>query len=96
MAWRYTKSELAFESPCLRDWPARHKFLLIATLAYAFLLSLLKPALHTLCQALLAAGCHRTGKRSRETSAPLYRLRIALGRLWLAHPPPFLARLNSG
>jgi hypothetical protein len=96
MAWRFTKSELAFECPRLRDWPARHKFLLIVTLVYAFLLSLLKPAFHSLCQALLAAGCHRTGKRSRETSAPLYRLRIALGRLWLAHPPPFLARLNSG
>ncbi len=37
--------------------------------------------------------CHRTGKRSRETPAPLYRLRIALSFLWLSHPPPFLSYL---
>ena len=39
---------------------------------------------------LLRYFCHRTGKRARETPSPLYRLRMALSRLWLAYPakPP--------
>ena len=41
MSLRFTKSEMAFESPRLHAWEARLKFLLIASLAYAFLLSLL-------------------------------------------------------
>lgn len=41
MFLRFTKSEMAFESPHLQAWEARLKFLLIATLAYAFLLYLL-------------------------------------------------------
>ena len=90
---RYTKSELAFESPRVFQWTARHKLLLIAALAYAFLLSLLAPALESLRTWLLLTFCHRTGKRSRETPAPLYRLRFALSYLWLTHPPPFLSLL---
>ena len=41
MSLRFTKCEMAFESPRLLAWQARLKFLLIASLAYAFLLSLL-------------------------------------------------------
>src|SRR5262249_49405140 len=41
MSLRFTKSEMAFESPRLLAWQAGLKFLLIASLAYAFLLSLL-------------------------------------------------------
>lgn len=41
MSLRITKSEMPFESPRLIHWEARLKFLLIAALAYAFLLSLL-------------------------------------------------------
>lgn len=93
MAIRYNKSELAFESPRLLQWQSRHKLLLIAGLAYAFLLSLLAPTLETLCAWLLLTFCHRTGKRSRVTPAPLYRLRIALSFLWLFHPPPFFSYL---
>jgi hypothetical protein len=92
MSIRYTKSELAFESPRLLQWQHRKKLLLIATLAYAFLLSLLKPAFATLRHWLLRTFCHRTGKRSRNTPAPLYRLRLALSLLW-SHPPPFLSAL---
>jgi hypothetical protein len=44
MSIRYTKSELAFESPRLVHWQHRKKLLLIATLAYAFLISLLNPS----------------------------------------------------
>ena len=93
MAIRYNKSELAFESPRVFKWNSRHKLLLIAGLAYAFLLSLLIPARMALASWLLFTFCHRTGKRSRETPAPLYRLRFALSFLWLTHPPPFLSHL---
>jgi len=86
MAWRYTKSELAFESPRLHRWHHRLKLLLIATLAYAFLLSLLDPTLTAFRQRLLRTFCHRTGKRCRDASTPLYRLRHALATLWLAFP----------
>lgn len=97
MSFRYTKSELAFESPRLWTWDRRLKLLLLATLAYAFLLTLLREAWETLRVWLLRQFCHRTGKRARETPSPLYRLRTALGRLWLAHPaaPPGLAQ-NPG
>lgn len=93
MAIRYHKSELAFESPRLFQWQSRHKLWLIASLAYAFLLSLLTSSLATLCAWLLRTFCHRTGKRSRETPTPLYRLRLALAFLWLTHPPPFFSYL---
>jgi hypothetical protein len=86
MAWRYSKSELAMESPRLWSWANRLKLLLIATLAYAFLLSLLAPEALRLW--LLKHWCHRTGKRCRDASTPLYRLRSALSSLWLAYPPP--------
>jgi hypothetical protein len=36
---------------------------------------------------LLRQWCHRTGKRYREITAPLYRLRWALSRLWQTSPP---------
>lgn len=93
MAIRYHKSELAFESSRLFKWSSRHKLLLIAALAYACLLSLLEPALTHISAWLLRTFCHRTGKRSRNTPAPLYRLRLALSFLWLFHPPPFFSYL---
>lgn len=86
MAWRYTKSDLAFESPRLHRWEHRLKLLLIATLAYAFLLSLLDPLLNDFRHRLLRHFCHRTGKRCRDAATPLYRLRAALAKLWTAHP----------
>lgn len=86
MAWRYSKSELAMESPRLWWWQNRLKLLLMATLAYAFLLSLLP--IDSLRNWLLRYWCHRTGKRCRDASTPLYRLRSAISRLWLAYPPP--------
>lgn len=93
MAIRYNKCELAFESPRLLHWQARQKLLWIAALAYAFLLSLLRPVCAPLVSWLLHTFSHRTGKRSRDTPTPLYRLRFALAFLWLSHPPPFLSRL---
>lgn len=94
MSLRFTKSEMAFESPRLIRWEARLKFLLIASLAYAFLLSLLSNT--DFLFAFLSRYCHRTGKWSREISAPLYRLRLALSRLWLFVRPHSLPTLISG
>jgi hypothetical protein len=96
--WRYSKSELACESPRLWLWETRRKLLLLASLAYAFLLSLLDEAAAPVRAWLLRCWCHRTGKRSRETSTPLYRLRAALSRLWLAYRPvlPNWLLQNSG
>jgi len=91
---RYSKSELAFESPRCLAWERRAKLLAIAALVQAFLLSLLDDRLQPLRTWLLDHWCHRTGKRSRSTAAPLYRLRLALSQLWLAFRPFSLPRLN--
>ncbi len=94
MSLRFTKTEMAFESPHLLLWQARLKFLLIASLAYAFLLSLL-PNSDFVFQ-LISTFCHRTGKWSQGTLTPLYRLRLALSRLWLLFRPHSLPSLTSG
>lgn len=93
---RYSKSELAFESPRLLAWEQRAKLLALAALVQAFLFSLLSEVLRPLRAWLLEQWCPRTGQRSRETQAPLYRLRLALSQLWLAYRPLTLPRLNSG
>jgi hypothetical protein len=81
-SFRYAKCELALECPRLRSLEARLKLLGMVMVVYAFLLSLLDPIHQELTQALLRFKCHRTGKRYKETLAPLYRLRWALSRLW--------------
>ena len=96
MAFRFNKCELGMESPRLWTWERRLKLLSLVTLAYAFLLSMLNSKMHEIVEVLLTYFCHRTGKRSRETSAPLYRLRAALSRLWLAFPPhPYIGIQTS-
>lgn len=96
--WRASKSELAFESPRVEDWDVRLKLLLLACLAYAFLLHLLDRSFDELRAYLLRNWCHRTGKRYQTVAAPVYRLRSALSRLWQATPPPgdHQPVLNSG
>jgi hypothetical protein len=98
LVWRYSKSELAFESLRVVDWEVRRKLLLLATLAYAFLLQLLDRSWDDLRAFLLRNWCHRTGRRYRGVAAPLYRLRSALSRLWQTAPPPGQHQplLNSG
>lgn len=97
MAWRFGKTELAMQSPRLWSWENRLKLLLIVSLAYAFLLSLLDPLLKDLRDTLLQRFCPRTGKRSRDSPTPLYRIRTALSYLCLCTSSPFLAlRQNSG
>ena len=93
---RFEKSELAFESPRLQEWEPRRKFLLIAALVHAFLILLLAPRFVQLKLWLLDTGCHRTGKWSRDASAPLYRLRLALSQLWRDFFPSHPPLLNSG
>ena len=92
MCYRACKSDLAMESPRLWFWENRLKLLLMVSLVYAFLLSLLAPHLAPLVQQLLRNWCHRTGERYRQAAIPLSRLRSALSALWLSHPPV----LNSG
>jgi hypothetical protein len=95
MCFRFQKSELALESPRIYAWRHRIKLLLLVSLAYAFLLSLLNQRHALLRNTLLDTFDHRTGKRCRETPAPLYRLRHALARLWSTYPLSFVYR-NSG
>ena len=95
MAWRFSKSELAMESPRLWFWENRLKLLAVVSLAYAFLLSLLEPDVKWLRDALLKRYCPRTGKRSRDASAPLYRLRAAICFLFLSLRTPLLPQLQS-
>jgi hypothetical protein len=85
MAFRFGKSELALESPRLWTWERRLKLMLMVTLAYAFLLTLLDDSLIWLKEWLLKHFCHRTGRRNKEAATPLYRLRDALSKLWSRH-----------
>jgi hypothetical protein len=87
MTWRYSKSELAMQSPRLWFWDNRLKLLLIVSVAYAFLLGLLELPEGVLYDCLLRQWCHRTGRWVDAVRLPLYRLRSALSRLWQAHPP---------
>lgn len=97
MAFRFCKTELAMQSPRLWAWENRLKLLLMVSLAYAFLLTLLDPLLKPFRNALLQRFCPRTGTRSRESPTPLYRIRIALDYLFLCTGPPFLSlRESSG
>ena len=89
MTYRYAKTELAIESPRLWSWQNRIKLMMMVALVYAFLLSLLDSQLEVLRAWLFRHWCHRTGKRYKDFTLPLYRLRSALSRLWLSHPPTF-------
>ncbi len=73
------------ESPRRWTWERRVKLLLLVTLVYGFLLSLLEGGLEKVCKAVLRAGCDGIEKRSRATATPRYRLRLALARFWQDH-----------
>ncbi|MDQ5853048.1 MAG: hypothetical protein M3380_13475 [Chloroflexota bacterium] len=62
------------------------------------MLTLLAPALLELRPWLLRYWCHRTGQWQARVRTPLYRLRAALSRLWLAHlgSPYAVPWQNSG
>lgn len=86
MVFRFGKSELAMESPRLWTMERREKLLLLVSLGQAFFLSLLADAWEVIRLWLLRQFCHRTGKKNKEATAPLYRLRTAISRLFLAYP----------
>ncbi len=88
-SFRFQKTELQIESLRLQDWESRRKMLLLVTLAYSFLLSLLACSLSLARSHLLAQWCQRADWRLWTAKAPLYRLRWALSRLWQTHPPRF-------
>jgi hypothetical protein len=92
--FRFSKAELGMESARLMFWENRMKLLQIVALIYAFLLSLLREHFKAKIELLLRMGCHRTGKRCREVSTPLYRIRLALANLWNFYLSAPL--LNSG
>jgi hypothetical protein len=94
MSWRFLKSELGLECPRVRSWEVREKLLMMAVLPYAFLLSFLTPAHETVRYWLLESWCHRRGRRAAATLCPLYRLRLALSRLWSSYRPQW-TRLGS-
>lgn len=83
---RFGTSELGIERVRVRDAAARRKLLALASLAYAFLVTLYGDGHHPLLPALLR-WAHRTGRQARDAWRPLYRLRAALANLWSAHPP---------
>lgn len=63
MAYRFGKSELAMQSPRLWFSTRREKLLLMASLPYAFLLSLLRPE----AAALRVVGAHRRSDYSTNS-----------------------------
>jgi len=79
--WRFSKSELAIQSPRLWFWLNRLKLMMMVALIYAFLLQLLAVDQTDYRLALLRRWCHRTGKRCQSALTPLYRLRAALAAL---------------
>ena len=75
--FRFLKSEMALESPRLWFWDNRMKLMAIVTLAYDFLLYLMSNW-KSIIPIFFKRWCHRTGKRYRDASIPLYRLRLAI------------------
>jgi Transposase DDE domain len=92
MAFRNLKSEMAIQSLRVYDWEARLKLLGLLTLAYAFLMDLMRQEGRTARDWLIEYACHRTGCHLREVEIPFTRLRIALAKLWLAYPCCFVRR----
>jgi len=68
---------------------------LLATLAYAFLLTLLETSYDLLRLWLLRSDNHRTGRHCRAAKMPLTRLRCSLSRLWQDVAPNFASLSSS-
>jgi hypothetical protein len=92
MAFRNLKSEMAIQSLRVYDWEARLKLLGMLTLAYAFLMDLMRQEGRTARDWLIDYACHRNGEHLRQVELPFTRLRIALSKLWLAYPGCFVRR----
>lgn len=90
-ALRLGKSDWGMESCRQHYWERRAKLLALASLALAFLVSLVA-TLPDLVTLVLRAGCHRTGRRARQGTCPLYRFHAALAWLWMTYLPAPLVR----
>ena len=88
--FRFLKSEMGLESPRLWFWDNRLKLMAIVTLVYDFLLNMIRNWKSTI-QLIFKRWCHRTGKRYRNASIPLYRFRLAISNCLF-----FLWAQNSG
>lgn len=83
-SFRFCKTELAIESPRLWFFENTCKLLGIVALIYDFLMNLINNWGNWI-QLALKRWCHRTGNRYRNTSIPIYRLRIAIHNiLWIS------------
>lgn len=92
MTFRHLKSEMAIQSLRVYGWQSRLKLLGMATLAYAFLMHLMREESRTARDWLIDYACHRRGSHLRQVTLPFTRLRIALAKLWLAHRPAWVRR----
>lgn len=91
-AFRNLKSELAMQSLRVYDWEGRRKLLGLLTLAYAYLMDLLRLVPRHARDWLFGYACRRTGTHLQDVTLPFTRLRMALSRLWLAFPCWFVRR----
>lgn len=89
-SFRFLKAEMGLESPRLWFWDNRMKLMAIVTLVYDFLLTLFRNW-KAVTQIFFRRWCHRTGKRYRNASIPLYRLRAAISNCLF-----YLWAINSG
>ena len=80
--FRFLKSEMGLESPRLWFWDNRMKLMAIVTLVYDFLLTIMRNWKDWV-PLFLRNWAHRTGKRYRVASIPLYRLRMAIANCLL-------------
>lgn len=92
MSFRHLKSDMAIQSLRVYRWEDRLKLLGLLTLAYGFLMNLMRPQMRTARDWLLDLACHRRGRRMREVDIPFSRVRLALSKLWLAFPCWFVRR----
>ena len=78
--FRFGKTAMGIQSPRLWFWQNQLKLLMLVALVMAFLLTLLAEHLNYAWQ-LIHTWVPRTGKRQKNTSLPLYRLRLAVSLL---------------
>jgi hypothetical protein len=69
LCFRYGKCELSMESVRLWNEEEREKLLLMVTLVYSYLLTILHPFHRLTREWILRNYCHRTGKKYQESAS---------------------------
>lgn len=92
LAFRNLKSEMAIQSLRVYDWEGRLKLLALVSLAYAFLMELMREPARCARDWVIDFACHRSGVHLQEVVLPFTRLRIALSKLWQRAPCSFVRR----